>query len=241
MESITKLLIPVHLVRYEEWAKIKAHLETLSFDGVEWRLDALENFDVGAIKEAVDAFHHDFPNKKMMLTLRTEGEHEVHDYLEKVASLLSIGDYVDIEYRQVQQQRAWLDSHVATAKAEVVLSYHAFEDKGEAVRDILEAMAAYPVQHLKVAMTYDTHEKQEQLLQETLYAIHTYSQTITALAMGTQGGWTRLVAPSLHEGFAFAALGSCCTQYGQPTADQMWHYIEQARKKDQDGKEEENC
>lgn len=232
MKSITKLVVPVHLFSMNEWPKLLAHLDSLTFDVIEWRLDALENFDITAIQHIIHELKAK-QSKSLLLTLRTEGEHPVSAYIEKIKALAPMADYLDVEWRQVQGEEALVQS--LSEQTQVILSYHEFESKDVDYHDLLHEMGQYPAQHLKLAVTTKGEQGDERLLQNTVEAIQTLPQTISTMSMGADGKWTRMMAPSLGEGFVFAGLGTCCIQHGQLTADQMKPFMEQARKEAEHG------
>lgn len=227
MKSDTKLIIPVHLSEVSEWDRYFAHLSTIAFDGIEWRLDALSVWDFEKIKNSVIRIRNQFPKQLLILTLRTEGEQEDPLYIKKIEQLAPLADIVDIEYYTVKN-KAWIESIEEITP--VILSVHQFEASDHSMGPLFEQLSKIKVSHLKIATTCQTERGIQQVLQDTVEAINRYPQTISTMVMGQEGVLTRTIAPSLKEGFVYAGLGTCCLRYGQLPAEMLIPYVQTARR-----------
>ena len=227
MKSKTKLVATLFANQLQEALSLP-HFNQI--DVIEWRLDALKERDLDQIKAQVEQWPAHRP--KLLLTLRTEGERPIISYKEEVAQLAPFVHYIDLEWQQVKEDIAFVQS--ISQQTQVILSYHHFHGDWPDIEPLLFAMSKLSCQHLKIALN-DTGDVAS-LIKQLPHLIACVPETVSIMVMGRKGQKTRYLAPSLGEGFVYASGGK--NKYGQLTIEEMLPYMEEGELKN--GKEEKN-
>ena len=212
MYSQTKIAIPIFQQKYEDVVEVALDCIDKGADVLEFRIDALENPDIGKIKNTIEEIN--FP---MIATNRinTEGgsfngsEKERFDILYECCDLV---EYVDIE---LQSSDEYINKIHETG-VKTIVSYHDFDktpdlneityivDKEHELGDI--AKVAFMPKDLEDTLT--------------ILAVLSHCEDTIAISMGDLGSYTRIMASKFDSPITFAA-GRDVTAPGQIDIETM--------------------
>ena len=212
MYSQTKIAIPIFQEKYEDVVEVANDCIEKGADILEFRMDALENPDIGKIRDTIREIN--FP---MIATNRisTEGgsfkgsEEERFNILYECCDLV---DYVDIE---LQSDDEYINK-IHESGAKTIVSYHDFEK----TPDLNEIMYIVEKEHEMGDIAKVAFMPQDLEDTLTILAVLSHCQNTIAISMGDLGSYTRVMASKFDSPITFAA-GTDVTAPGQIDIETM--------------------
>lgn len=212
MYSQTKIAIPIFQEKYEDVIEVANDCIDKGADILEFRIDALENPDIGKIRDTIENIG--FP---MIATNRisTEGgsfkgsEEERLNILYECCDLV---EYVDIE---LQCDDEYIHK-IHDTGVKTIVSYHDFEK----TPDLNEIMYIVDKEHElgDIAKVAFMPQDLEDTL--TILAVLSHCENTIAISMGDLGSYTRVMASKFDSPITFAA-GRDATAPGQIDIETM--------------------
>ncbi|MBE6501291.1 MAG: type I 3-dehydroquinate dehydratase [Methanobrevibacter thaueri] len=212
MYSQTKIAIPIFQEKYEDVIEVANDCIDKGADILEFRIDALENPDIGKIRDTIENIS--FP---MIATNRisTEGgsfkgsEEERLNILYECCDLV---EYVDIE---LQCDDEYIHK-IHDTGVKTIVSYHDFEK----TPDLNEIMYIVDKEHElgDIAKVAFMPQDLEDTL--TILAVLSHCENTIAISMGDLGSYTRVMASKFDSPITFAA-GRDATAPGQIDIETM--------------------
>lgn len=208
---MTLICCPLNIDFNQKLTPQLANYQNEEYDILEIRIDYFNKYDFNYLLNTINTIKA-YLKKPVIITLRTTkegGKYDGQEYSKIVEFLIDnkLGDYLDLEYQQLNQELPNLISKIKNNNIKIILSYHQFNEhySQDTLLSIYQEMILLPCDIIKIAVLAENNNNVVSFIKFSEKVKNDYHHKCLIL-MGELGCFSRFDLSYTNNNLLYASL-----------------------------------